>query len=269
MRYSVETFGLTKNFIPAQGFLNFPLHGLGKEKLISAVEDVEIKIRYGELLALMGPNGAGKTTLIKMLACLVLPSRGNAEVCGYDVLHQENKVKSSIGLVSADERSFYWRLSVRQNLSFFAALYNLSRSQTYTAIKRLAHFLDITSFLERRFQECPAGIKQRLAIARALVNDPSVLFIDEPTKSLDPATADSLRNFIRDRLVKEQNKTVVFVTHNLQEAEDFADRIAVMRNGRIKACGTILELRQAADYPQASLGELYTMITGNNSDAAT
>ncbi|MFA5114476.1 MAG: ABC transporter ATP-binding protein [Candidatus Omnitrophota bacterium] len=267
MDCTIKVTGLTKQFFPSRGIYTALLHPLEKPRPILAIDDITFEVKKGEFIYLVGPNGAGKTTLIKIMSVAVLPTSGRAMVNGYDVVKDESRVKASIGLISGDERSFYWRLTMRQNLDFFAALYNLSAVQARIKIEELANFLDITSYLDRRFQECSTGIKQRLAIARALLNNPSVLFMDEPTKSLDPLTARNLRDFIKDRLVREQKKTVVFVTHNLSEVEDFADRIVIMYQGRIKACGTIPDLRQTINSPQASLEELYGKIINSNSDA--
>lgn len=268
MDYSIKVTGLTKQFFPSRVIYTALLHPFEKLRSILAINDITFEVREGEFIYLVGPNGAGKTTLIKIMSCLVLPTSGRAMVNGHDVVKDESRVKASIGLISGDERSFYWRLTLRQNLVFFAALYNLSSVQARTRIEGIANFLDITSYLGRRFQECSTGIKQRLAIARALINNPPVLLMDEPTKSLDPITARNLRNFIKDRLVREQKKTVVFVTHNLSEVENFADRIVIMCKGKIKACGTITELRQVINSPLASPEELYDKIINSDSDAA-
>lgn len=260
MEYAIEIVSLNKEFTPSRGLYNFFLRPLKKEKPISAVKNVTIRILQGELFVLLGPNGAGKTTLLKILSCLVLPTSGSAMVLGYDILKEENKVKKVIGLISGDERSFYWRLTLRQNLSFFAALYNLSPPQSKKIIKEISCFLEIGDMLERRFQECSTGIKQRLAIARGLLGDPQVLFMDEPVKSLDAMLRKELHIFIKDKLIKERGKTVVLITHNLQEAEQLADRIAIMQRGQIRACGTLAELRAKINNPTGSLEEVYSGI---------
>ncbi|MBM3253274.1 MAG: ABC transporter ATP-binding protein [Candidatus Omnitrophica bacterium] len=263
MTYAIETYQLTKEFIPARSLYQLILHPFQKEKPTLAINNINLQIRRGELFCLVGPNGAGKTTLLKILSCLILPTKGKAEVAGYDILREEEKVKAAIGLVSGDERSFYWRLTLRQNLYFFAALYNLSTLQAKKKIEELTSLLEITSQLDKRFQECSTGIKQRLAIVRSLLNNPQVLFMDEPTKSLDYTTARNLRNFIKERLVKEQRKTIVFTTHNLSEVENFAQRIAIMYQGEVKACGTLKDLSDKINSPKATMKEIYAQITNN------
>lgn len=260
MSFSIEISNLSKEFISARTLHQLAFHPFRREKNILAVDNISLRIKKGEILALAGPNGAGKTSLIKILSCLILPTRGRAMVAGYDILKEEQKVKDSIGLVGWDERSFYWRLTLRQNLYFFAILYNLSDIEAKKRIEELASLLKITAQLDNRFQECSAGIKQRLAIARSMLNDPEILFMDEPTKSLDPSASKSLRDFIKERLVGKQQKTIVFATHNLYEVENFVDQIAIMHSGRIKACGTLSELRDKAGLPHASMEDIYDRV---------
>jgi len=171
------------------------------------------------------------------------------------------QVKLRIGFVSGDERSFYWRLTMRQNLYFFAALYNLTPPETKQKVEELASFLEITPQLEQVFQECSTGTKQRMAILRSLLHNPDVLFMDEPTKSLDHLAGRHLLSFIKERLSREQGKTVFFTTHNLSETAEISDRIAIMRKGEITAVGTIEELRRLANKPAGKHEELYEYFT--------
>lgn len=261
MSYAIETFELTKEFIPAKNLYRLILHPFQNEKPALAINDITIQIRKGEIFGLVGPNGGGKTTLIKILSCLILPTKGRAKVAGYDILKEEEKVKASIGLAGGDERSFYWRLTLSQNLEFFAALYNISSSQAERKAEELCYLLEISSHLDKRFQECSTGTKQRLAIARSLLNNPQVLFMDEPFKNLDHGTSINLRNFIKGNLTRQQGNTVVFTTHNLSEVENFADRMAIMHRGEIKACGTLEELRCKAGSAQATIEEIYGIFT--------
>jgi ABC-2 type transport system ATP-binding protein len=241
MEYAIESFNLTKKFIPIRGFIDL-LHPFRK-KAVTALEDVNIKIRKGELFGILGPNGAGKTTLIKVLCTLILPTCGTAYVSGYDIVKEEEKVKAAIGLVTGEERSFYWRLTGRQNLIFFASLHKLSSSEVQSRVNDVLNFVALKEKADDKFHSYSTGMKQRMAIARGLLNEPEILFMDEPTKSLDPGAAQKLRAFIKERLVKEQRKTVFLSTHHLDEAEQLCDRIAVINNGRIKACGALSELR--------------------------
>ncbi len=260
MSYAIEISGLTKEFLPLKSIYSLILRPLKKEKPFLAINNVSLHIKQGEIFCLMGPNGAGKTTLIKILSCLLLPTKGRAEVMGYDVLKDEAKVKSSIGLIGGDERNFYWRLTLRQNLYFFAKLYDLSNFQIKRKIEELSHLLEINGYLDKRFQECSSGIKQRLTIARGLLNDAKVLFMDEPLKSLDLPSARNVKNFIKEKLAGEQGKTIFFISHNLNEVENFADQIAIMHKGEIRISGTLSYLRNNVNSSSLSLEEIYTNI---------
>jgi ABC-2 type transport system ATP-binding protein len=211
---------------------------------VVAVDSVTLQIRQGELFGLLGPNGAGKTTLIKLLCNLILPSEGRALVCGRDVVREAEAVKPLIGLVDCQERSFYWRLTGRQNLRFFAALHDLHGA---TADGRIGELLDLVGLSEhanRYFMDYSTGMRQRLAVARGLLSMPRVLFMDEPTRSLDPVRAHELRVFIRETLVEELGCTVLLVTHDLEEAETLCDRVAIMDEGQIIACGSPAEIKE-------------------------
>lgn len=257
MSYAIEIINLTKEFPQTKSLSHSFLYPLRKMKTTLAVNNINLQVKKGELFGLVGLNGVGKTTLIKMLCCLILPTEGTARVAGYDILINEEKVKAFIGLISGDERSFYWRLTGRQNLQFFASLYNLSPQQAKTKIEELFNFLEINE-PDKRFQEYSSGMKQKLAIARCLLNNPEVIFIDEPTKSLDPIEAEAFRKFIKEKLAHKQNKTIFFATHNLKEAEYLADRLAIMHKGRFSTLGTIDELRQMTGDPNATMGEIFT-----------
>lgn len=259
MPYAIETINLTKHFTPTTGLRSFLTHPLRKKGAVGAVEEVSIQVKRGEIFGLLGPNGAGKTTLLKLLSCLILPTKGTAYINGYHIIKDEQKVKSSIGLVTGEERSFYWRLTGKRNLEFFATLYNLSRDQAKMRIKELLNLLEIEE-PDKRFQEYSTGVKQRMALARCLLNDPSILLMDEPTKSLDPLAAKNLRTFIKKELVKRQKKTLLFTTHHLDEVIDFCDQIAIMDRGRIKAWGNLSELQKQVSIPEATLEEIFSKL---------
>lgn len=223
--YAVETVELTKYFNRGE---------------VKALKNVNLKIKQGEIIALLGPNGAGKTTLLKILSTLILPTSGTAYVKGYEITRCEDAVKKSIGLVTGEERSFYWRLTGRQNLEFFATLCNLKKNQIN---ERLAYLFDLFEIEnpDKRFYEYSAGIKQRFGLIRCLLHEPDVLLMDEPTKSLDLFSAKNLREFIKETLVKKLGKTVLFTTHRLEEIKDFCDFVALMSKGEIIACGKLSE----------------------------
>jgi len=239
----IETYNLTKNFPIIKRYRELFLHPLRKNE-ITALRNVSIQVKRGELFGLLGSNGAGKTTLIKILCTLILPTSGKAFVNGLDITRDVKKIKSKIGYVVGDERSFYWRLTGRQNLKFFSKLNNISNYDSELRIKRLLELVELTRDADRMFKDYSTGTKQRLAIARGLLTDPEVIFMDEPTRSLDPITAQSLRKLIKENLVEGEKKTVVFATHNLQEAEEMCDRIAIIHKGEVKIAGEVGEVKR-------------------------
>ncbi|MCG7849720.1 MAG: ABC transporter ATP-binding protein [ANME-2 cluster archaeon] len=261
MKYTIETHELTKKFALQKGFTDFFLHPFRKDE-ITAVEDVNLKIKKGEIFGILGPNGAGKTTLIKMLCTLILPSEGTAHVNGYDISKDSGKVRESIGFITSDERSFYWRLTGRHNLRFFAALHNYYSDDAEERIDELLSLVGMEDRGDDRFLSYSAGMKQRMAIARGLLNDPAVLFMDEPTRALDPGAAQNVRKFVKEHITGDEGKTVFLSTHHLPEAEELCDRIAIINEGRIVAVGTLEELKSALDKPDPGLGDVFTHYTG-------
>ncbi len=242
MENVVQTFSLTKRFSVSNNYR--ALLRFRRKEDLTAVDSVTLQIREGELFGLLGPNGAGKTTLIKMLCTLILPSEGRALVCGRDVVRDAASVRPLIGLVDGQERSFFWRLSGRQNLEFFAALYGRRGAEADSWIGELLDLVGLNHHADRRFMSYSAGMRQRLAVARGLLSMPRVIFMDEPTRSLDPVSARHLRTFIRQTLVETLGHTVVLVTHRLEEAEELCDRVAIMNHGRIIVCGPVAEVKK-------------------------
>jgi ABC-2 type transport system ATP-binding protein len=243
MDNAVEATGLEKTFVKKRSTRDLFTRPFKKAERVPALRGVDLAVRAGEVFGLLGPNGAGKTTLLKILSCLVLPDRGRALVGGEDTLH-EGRVKPQIGLVHSDERSFYWRLSGRENLRFFARLYDVPGPRIEARIAELLDRVDMSDAADRRFSDYSSGMKQRLAIVRALLHDPPILFMDEPTKSLDPAASLSLRAFLRDELQGRDRKTILLATHNLREAEAVCDRIAILVQGKVRQVGTVGQVRR-------------------------
>ncbi|MFZ2199073.1 MAG: ABC transporter ATP-binding protein [Thermodesulfovibrionales bacterium] len=243
MSYCVETHNLSKRFSILKTYRDLFLHPFRKKEII-VLRDVNIGVREGELFALLGQNGAGKTTLIKILNTLVLPSSGNAYIKGLDVAKHGKEVRRKIGYVVSDERSFYWRLTGRQNLRFFSVLNNMSSEDAAIRIKRLLQFVDLDQDADRMFKDYSTGMRQKLAIARGLLTDPDIIFMDEPTKALDPITAHNIRMLVKEKIIGERKRTVFYATHNLQEAEELCDRIAIISKGAIKYVGTVEALKK-------------------------
>lgn len=237
MDAAIETEGLTKQFAPAGGWRR-----LRRQMTTNAVEDVHLRVERGELFGLLGPNGAGKTTLVKMLCTLILPTRGSATVAGFP-LKRAAEIRAAVGLMVTDDRSFYWRLTGRENLTFFAALHRIHGATAGRRVDDVLEQVDMTSHADRRFSEYSTGMKQRIALARCLLHHPRILFLDEPSRSLDPVATRRLHGLLQ-RLVEERDVTIFLITHNLAEAEKLCERVAVMNRGRIRAAGEPATLRK-------------------------
>jgi len=211
----------------------FGLWGRPVAREVVVLEEVTLQVRRAEILGLVGPNGAGKTTLVEILATLQLPTGGTATVGGLDVVRQAGEVRRRIGYCPAGPDSFYPRLTVRRNLEFFAALYELPPGAARARVREVLEMVGASKAAAVVFQQLSAGMRQRLALARALVPDPPVLLLDEPTRSVDVEARCQFHALLRDRLAAEQGKTVLLVTHDMREAAAVCDRVACLRDGRI------------------------------------
>jgi ABC-2 type transport system ATP-binding protein len=207
-----------------------------KTKEVVAVDDITFDVQPGELFGLLGPNGAGKTTTVKMLTTLLIPTGGTARVLGHDVVKQADAIRPRIGFIFGGERGLYWRLSGVDNLRYFASLYHVDPA---VAKKRIPYLLELVGLADRgqeKVEGYSRGMKQRLHVARTLLHDPEVLFLDEPTIGLDPVGARELRQVIRN--LQAENKTILLTTHYMFEADALCQRIAVIDHGRIVALDT-------------------------------
>jgi ABC-2 type transport system ATP-binding protein len=210
---------------------------------VEALRDVSFAVETGEIFGLIGRNGAGKTTLTKIVATLVQPTTGSVSVHDHDSVSDDEHVRRQIGLSTAEERSFYWRLTSEQNLMFFARLHGLSDRVARERIKDLFAKLELDEVARRRFGELSTGNKQRLAVARALLANPPVLLLDEPTRSLDPLAAARMRDLIRSLANEDPPVTILLTSHNLAEVETLCARVAIISRGRIRAIDTPRNLR--------------------------
>jgi ABC-2 type transport system ATP-binding protein len=210
---------------------------------VEALRDVSFDVREGEIFGLIGRNGAGKTTLTKIVATLVQPTTGSVSVRGSDSVLHDEQVRRQIGLATAEERSFYWRLTAEQNLTFFARLHGLSDRTSQQRIAELFAKLELEEVARRRFGEMSTGNKQRLAVARAMLSSPPVLLLDEPTRSLDPLAAARMRELIRSLAQQDPPVTIFLTSHNLAEVETLCERVAIISRGSIRALDTPQHLR--------------------------
>lgn len=219
------------------------MQGLVKRyKKITAVDSIDLEIHKGELFSLLGVNGAGKTTTIKMLSCLTVPTKGDALVGGYSIVKESEKVKALIG-VSPQETAVAPNLSVEENLQLICGIHSFSKEKTENKIKELSKQFSLDSVLKRKAGKLSGGWQRRVSIAMALIGEPQILFLDEPTLGLDVLA----RHELWDTISSLKGRiTIILTTHYMEEAEMLSDRIGIMKNGRLLAVGTVEELKQKA-----------------------
>jgi ABC-2 type transport system ATP-binding protein len=209
-----------------------------------ALRDVSFTVHEGEVLGLLGPNGAGKTTLLKIISTMLYPDAGAVTLFGYDVLREPDAARRLMGLVTSDERSFYWRLTGRQNLQFFAALYGVPRAVAEERSQELLETLGLADAAGQPFHDYSSGMKQKMAVARGLLADPRLVLYDEPTRALDPLSAQNIRQWIVEKRKRSPKQTHLVATNLMNEAEHLCDRLMIISRGGIVALGTIAEIRQ-------------------------
>ncbi|MCE5296697.1 MAG: ATP-binding cassette domain-containing protein [Euryarchaeota archaeon] len=198
-----------------------------------AVDNISFSVKCGELFGMLGPNGAGKTTTIKMMTTLLTPTSGHITVLGHDVVTDPMEVRKHIGLVLGGEKGLYYRVTARQNLRYFADLYGVPMNIREERINELLRKVDLSDRADERVEDFSRGMKQRLHLAKGLINDPEVIFLDEPTIGLDPQAARDARSMIKTLI--EEGKTMLLTTHYMFEADELCDRIAVVNKGKVVA----------------------------------
>jgi ABC-2 type transport system ATP-binding protein len=240
----VSIENLTKSFHLGKILRRLVKHGARRNAHPDVLRGINLEIREGEILGLLGPNGAGKTTLVEILATLLLPTSGRAVVCGNDVVSDAAEVRKVVSYCASTTENFYPRLSVIRNLEFFAILNDLPPREAREKIQLTLEHLGLEEKGGVPFQHYSDGMKQRLALARALLKEPRLVLLDEPTRSLDPISQGEIRKLIRGLLIERLGKTVLLVTHSLIEAELVCDRLAILHRGRIIALGTVEEVKR-------------------------
>ena len=225
-----------------------------KKEIVEAVRGISFTVNKGEIFGLLGQNGAGKTTTIKMLTTLLAPTSGVCKVFGYDSFGQEKQIRRRINFIFGGEMGVYRRLSGRDNLRYFANLYLLDTETRERRINEILELVELTDAADRLAETYSKGMIQRLQIARGLINDPEILFMDEPTVGLDPLGARMLRDIIRK--LRDEGKTVLLTTHYLPEAEELCDRMVILDHGEIVAQGTPAEIKGDA----ATLEDAYVAL---------
>jgi ABC-2 type transport system ATP-binding protein len=235
MTIAIETTDLKRSYISTTGIIR------QKKKEIIALNGVDLTIQTGELFGLLGPNGAGKTTITRILSTILLPTSGTARVFGLDVVKSAGQIRPRIGLVFGGERGLYWRISGRDNLKYFANLYKMEPDISKKRIPELLDLVGMTDRANERVETYSRGMKQRLHIARGLLHDPEVLFLDEPTMGLDPVAARDMRSVILG--LKQAGKTIFLTSHYMFEVDALCDRVAVIHQGKILTEGTPASLK--------------------------
>jgi len=214
------------------------------KKKVEALRGVSFEVHHGEVVGLLGPNGAGKTTTIKILATILLPDSGDAYIEGYHVVKEAHKARKNIGVMLTVEKGFYGKLTGKENLEYFGALMGLKGLDLKRRVKEALEVVGLTDLKaeDRLYEEYSLGMKARLSLARAIMADPPVLLLDEPTLGLDPPSARNIRNLVKD--MAKDGKAILYTTHNMFEAEIICDRILLINKGLIVASGTPEELKE-------------------------
>jgi len=239
--FAVEARQLSRDYVSTKRS-----HVFGKKSttIIRALDRVDFEIHDGELFGLLGPNGAGKTTTVKILCTLLEPTSGHAFVKGYDVVKDGGLVRKIVNMVAGGERMLYYRLTGRENLKYFADLYDVPKRDVTTRVDNLLELMGLSDRADDEVEKYSKGMRQRLQVCRGLINDPEMLFLDEPTLGLDVNIAKDLRSFIREKVVREQGKTVLLTTHYMFEAEEMCDRVGFLSKGKLVAVGKPEELKR-------------------------
>lgn len=256
----IQVHNLSKSFNQVLSFEDIIRFRLKRKPLVWALQAIDFQLPEGKILGILGPNGAGKTTLLKCLSGLIIQDTGSIIIDHSPSDKYPIRVKSLIGLVSTEERSFYWRLSGRQNLEFYAAMYGLSAKESTERINELLSAFDI-SYASKRFDTYSTGMKRKFSLLRALLHKPKILLVDELTKSLDFDTSLSLYKFIKD--LANNGTTVLLTSHNIPEAENLCDMFMFLGDGKVSAFGNITDLRKQFNTNNASLTDIYKMVRKN------
>ncbi|MGL5676921.1 MAG: ABC transporter ATP-binding protein [Cellulosilyticaceae bacterium] len=257
MAYVIEVNNLKRSYKAQKG--------MGKDMTVEALKGVSFEVKEGEIFGLLGPNGAGKTTTIKILTTLLAPSEGEAKVLGYATFGGEKHIRKRINFIFGGERGLYWRLSAYENLRYFGDLYKIPTKVLKERIETLLELVGLKGREHEKVEGYSKGMKQRLQIARGLINDPEVLFLDEPTLGLDPVGAKELRQLILK--LKEEGKTILLTTHYMYEAEEVCDRVGIINKGQMLDIGTTQLLKERHLEGEGSLEDVYIKLVGGDSNA--
>ncbi|MGB6625701.1 MAG: ABC transporter ATP-binding protein [Candidatus Acidiferrales bacterium] len=236
-QHAIRVQNLEKYFPPAHSGWRAFLQPFTRPTLC-ALAGISFTAARGEAVALIGANGAGKSTLLRVLATLLLPTRGTAEIGGCDVVREGAHARRQLGYHTGGEEGFYGRLTGRENLLLFGTMNNLSAADARQRVAEMRELLDIGDSLDRQVRSYSTGMLQRLSLARALLHGPSVLILDEPTRSLDMVAAADFRRFLKSQILGQRGTTLLFASHVLEEVDELAGRVALLHAGRLLAFDT-------------------------------
>jgi len=241
----IEVINLRKNF-----------------KKITAVNDISFTVNQGEILGLLGENGAGKTTTLRLLATMLKATSGTARINGFDINNEPGKVRGQVGILFGGEVGLYDRLTAKENIEYFAELNGMAKEDARRSIEYLTKNLEMEEYINRRVGKFSRGMKQKVAIARSVVHEPSVMLFDEPTAGLDVSASRIVQDFILK--CKKQNKAIVFSSHSMQEVEKLCDRIVIIHKGIVIEQGTVEELKQK--YHIDDMEEIFMRLVGERDE---
>jgi len=234
--------------------------GLSKDfKKVKAVDNISFNVKDGEIVGLLGENGAGKTTTLRMIATMLRATKGTVKVNGFDITEDSRKVRAQIGILFGGEVGLYDRLTARENIKYFAELNGMSKEKIKVSIDYLVKILEMEEYIDRRVGKFSRGMKQKVAIARSIVHEPSVMLFDEPTAGLDVTASRIVQDFILK--CKNDNKAIVFSSHSMQEVERLCDRIVIIHTGKILEEGTVNDLK--VKYNNESMEDVFMLLVGD------
>ena len=229
---------------------------------LTAVNNLHFEVNKGEIFGLLGENGAGKTTTLRMLATMLLPTVGTAEICGFDLISDPEKVRSRIGILFGGETGLYDRLTAAENIAYFAELNDMSRPEIKERVAYLTKIFGMEDYINKRAGKLSKGMKQKVAFARSIVHNPDIMLFDEPTSGLDVSAVRDVHDFILE--CKREGKTIVFSSHSMSEVERLCDRIGIIHRGVLVDTGTIEGFKQK--YGDSSLEEIFIRLVGGSNE---
>jgi len=252
MQSIIEVENLGKCFVSERPLYRQILNPFGAGEKIFALKEISFSVKSGEILGVVGPNGAGKTTLLRILADLLMPDKGKLIIYGREVKQSNWYLRNRLGYVSSDERSFFWRLTGRENLEFFGRLYGLSGKEARRCTQRILKEFAFNGKSDRLFRDYSAGMRKKIAVMRALLHRPPIVLLDEVTNSLDSASAKMVKTLVREYVSRRKNRAALWSTHRLEEIVEICDRVIVIEDGVIQFHGRVSSLHnkepQVTDY---------------------